>query len=123
MANPTGKGGWKPGQSGNPGGMTSDQRNRRAENLNIFLTQVSAATMRKVAKRIIDGAKNGRLEYIKLFLDYTLGKPSQAVDITTQGEAIKYDYRNMTDEQLKTIETILISAAANSEVGPESDPS
>lgn len=122
MANPTGKGGWQPGTSGNPGGISSEQRNRRAENLNIFLTQVSSATMKKVAKKIIDGAKNGRLEYVKLFLEYTLGKPSQAVDITTQGEAIKYDYRNMTDEQLKTIETILINAAANSAVGPTSDP-
>lgn len=121
MANPTGKGGWEKGKSGNPGGMTSEQRNIRADNLNIFLTQVSPTTMRKVARKIIEGAKLGRLEYIKLFLDYTLGKPAQAVDITTQGESIKLDYRNMTDEQLKTIETILINAATDSAVGPKRD--
>lgn len=84
--NPTGKGGFQPGQSGNPKGRSK----RRTEDayLRAIVSVVSQADMRDIAAKARDQAKRGDSRARQWLSDYLLGKPLQRTDVTSDGQPL-----------------------------------
>jgi hypothetical protein len=97
MPNPKGIGGFKPGQSGNPGGRPRAVAMVRHE-LSRHIGEANARLMKLMRRGHKDDAV--KLGALKEFYDRTLGRPVQAVDIRAlmMGEIDK-----LTPEQLKVV--------------------
>lgn len=39
-------------------------------------------------EKLLEGVKEGKLPYLKLFYEYRYGKPKQQVDVTTRGDKL-----------------------------------
>jgi hypothetical protein len=85
MPNPTGRGGWRKGQSGNPGG-----HGRKAVevfgNLAVEARKYSAMAL----GNLVDLAQKARNESVRLqaaiaILDRGYGRPTQSIDLKTDG--------------------------------------
>lgn len=78
MANPEGKGGFKKGQSGNPGGLTKEARAAR----DLLTADLSSEEMR-VAWRAgyAKALSEGNALILADYLNRTLGKPVESVSI------------------------------------------
>lgn len=91
---------WKPGQSGNPAGRKSAGASikewinvlseKTAEEVRDVLTDPLAPTAKVMAARMVLSAtvEDVRDATVKV-IEYTDGKPQQAVDITTGGKPLK----------------------------------
>ena len=83
--NPTGIGGWKKGQSGNPGGRPIDQ----TKYLKKIDTTMTLKEWRAIVLKAIGQAKRGDAKARQWLGDYLAGKPIQPVDVTSKGEVIR----------------------------------
>jgi hypothetical protein len=110
MANPTGRGGFKPGQSGNPTGRAGrhigdlSKEARRYANL-------ALGTLVKICK---DGVERNRLSAALALLDRGYGKPITAIDIITAGRKLS----ELSETELAAFEARLVSAASASDAEP-----
>lgn len=87
MANPTGKGGFKPGQSGNPGGrpkVIADVKDLARSH-----TETAIATLVDVMTTE-DQPAAARVAAANAILDRGYGKPSQDVKVTHKREPTDY---------------------------------
>jgi hypothetical protein len=105
MANPTGLGGFRKGQTGNPGGrprviesLTREARLHTHEALRTLLKLMRSAQ-----------SENVRLNAAGLILDRGWGKPVQAVQV--DGRLMEKKLHEMTDAELATFEARLLDAA------------
>lgn len=78
VPNPTGKGGWQKGQSGNPTGKRKDTK--------AFIEQCKEHAEEAI-KALLDCLKdkhnaNARIRAAEIIINYAHGKPSQAVTVT-----------------------------------------
>lgn len=120
MANPTGKGGFKPGQSGNPGGKTRDR-------FEIYKAIDEAVNSRggwlRMAGAMVDIATGdneaaGPREQVQAFVAITsrrFGAPT--VDVTTDGKPlaaipVEIPLENVSDEGLAAMQARLNEARA-----------
>src|SRR5262249_26870752 len=65
---------------GNPGGPGNPYYRRQAQLKRILLESVTEEDVQSVVQVLLGLAKSGDLAAIKLFLEYTVGKPSKDVD-------------------------------------------
>jgi hypothetical protein len=65
---------------GNPGGPGNPYYRRQAELKRMLLASVTDADIQSVMQVLLGLARGGDLAAIKLFLEYTVGKPSKEVD-------------------------------------------
>ena len=89
--NPTGKGGFQKGQSGNPHGRK--KRIEEDDRLAIFKSVITDKEFKKLSELVLDKSKRGDYRYIKLAFEYLLGPPQQKVDITSKGEALQVIFK------------------------------
>ncbi len=66
--------------SGNPGGPGNPYYRRQAQLKRLLLESVTDADVQAVMQTLVGLARSGDLAAIKLFLEYTVGKPSKEVD-------------------------------------------
>lgn len=109
--NPTGKGGFKKGVSGNPGGRPKVLKEALAEE-----RQYAPDVLRRI--RIIaleEPDPRAAVVAGREFLDRTVGKPTVAVQLTgAEGGPIEVqhvDIRKLSIEQLRQLESLLAAAA------------
>lgn len=113
VTNPTGKGGYKPGQSGNPAGRP--KREVEQAYLNATISKVSLDDWGKVIEKALLQAIDGDGEARKWLSEYILGKPTQRTEITgADGGPVA-----ISDARAK-LESLINTAAANSAAA--SDP-
>jgi len=86
MANVTGKGGFKKGQSGNPKGRPP--RKTEQAYLNAMIGKVSIAAWQRIVIRAVEDAERGDAKARQWLTDYVVGKPTQYTDVTTNGESV-----------------------------------
>jgi hypothetical protein len=72
------------GKSGNPGGRPAHQ----AKYLKSLVRLVKSDDWRKIVEKAIMQAKNGDKTARQWLADYIVGKPIQAMDVTSNGETI-----------------------------------
>src|SRR5689334_4080008 len=65
---------------GNPGGPGNPYYRRQAELKRLLLESVTDADVQSVMQVLLSLARGGDLAAIKLFLEYTVGKPAKEVD-------------------------------------------
>ena len=87
MGNPTGKGGFKKGQSGNPSGRPKTNP-RYQELLDEILDSKKEGDItiyQKLIKKLAEeGYQNGNIQAITYLIDRRLGKAKQSMDINTE---------------------------------------
>ena len=101
--NPTGKGGFKKGRSGNPGGFTKEQREQRlraAEALDEVFQAEKAGDYDKLAQAILDGVERGDAAIIRLACEYRWGKPTQIVENAGDMEVQTVRAEDLTDDDI-----------------------
>jgi hypothetical protein len=89
--NPTGKGGFRPGASGNPGGKSAAAI-EAAEKLGDWLRSEEVATAGRDAYLLL--LRDGNPVIVKDYMDRTAGKASERIEI-------EHNLGDMTDEQLQ----------------------
>lgn len=113
MPNPTGIGGWKKGQSGNPGG-----RAKKALSLVYELEKLlrgrgpeGEAERRTVARKLIELAKAGNLEAIKYCFDRMDGRPPESLQLSGPDKGpVKVERIDSDPDRIAAILAILIEA-------------
>jgi hypothetical protein len=85
--------------SGNPN--TKRMHDLRRSILDATTPEAVLAVMAK----LLDLAKEGDVTAARVWLEYTIGKPSQAIEITTGDDSLKVDVQNLT--------TVVLGALAN----------
>ena len=81
---------FKKGQSGNPGGRPAHQ----TKYLNSLVRLVKVADWKAIVTKAITQAKNGDKTARQWLAEYVIGKPAQALDITTGGDKLTIEYVN-----------------------------
>jgi hypothetical protein len=84
---------FKKGQSGNPGGRPAHQ----TKYLKSLVKLVNRNDWELIIKKAIVQAKNGDKSAREFLADYCLGKPQQAVDLTSGGDKILVTLKNGDD--------------------------
>lgn len=103
--NPTGKGGFKPGQSGNPGGRSG----KHIADLSREARRYAALAVSTLVKICRAGQERNRLAAANALLDRGYGKPLQAFQLDGTFAAKKL--HELSDEELAILETRLASRA------------
>src|SRR5215470_1246245 len=86
--NPTGKGGWKPGQSGNPGGRARKAIGKLGAEARKY-ANLALNTLVEVCQGAIPGSTvRDRVAAANALLDRGFGKPTQAIDLIMLGKKI-----------------------------------
>jgi hypothetical protein len=81
---------WKPGQSGNPGGFTAEQVEKRRKNRDTAMAleeKMLTALARDMSEReeaILDHIRSDVLRLIHTAIERVDGKPKQAVDLSSE---------------------------------------
>lgn len=99
------KGRFIKGHSGNPGGRPINQ----TKYLKKLDTAMKITDWREIVEKAIEQAKRGDSRAREWLSSYLMGKPTQPMDITSDGERIgnPVPLDKATDEQLRGIEEIL----------------
>jgi chemotaxis receptor (MCP) glutamine deamidase CheD len=113
MPNPTGKGGFKPGSSGNPGGRSRRHIGDLSREARRYAS-LALTTLVKIAK---NGAERNKLVAARELLDRGYGRPVQAIDMLTAGKKLS----ELTPEELRSVAARLVSDAADDAAGDQSD--
>jgi hypothetical protein len=83
-----------PGQSGNPGGRSTEKRFREALLLELAEDGDARKPLREVAKALIAAALTGDVSAIREIADRLDGKPAQAIDVTGDDRRIIVEVRS-----------------------------
>lgn len=83
---------FKPGQSGNPGGLTKRHREVRKKVAQLLEDALVVDNHDRLIEAIVDGVQARDSTCIKLACEYRWGKPMQPVEV---------DIENMDDQTLK----------------------
>lgn len=90
--NPTGKGGWKKGKSGNPKGRPKGSQSRDPKYREILLGTCSYEDWLKIVQRAVIDAKLGNASARNWLSGYLVGTPRQHVELTgLNGGALDVD--------------------------------
>jgi hypothetical protein len=100
---------FKKGQSGNPGGRPKEQ----GRNLKLFLKLLTKDKLAIIIDKTLELAQRGDAKARQDVFDYGLGKPMQAVDVTTGGEKIGDDGDTRT-EILRKLDSIATATGKGS---------
>ena len=116
MANRTGKGGFKPGASGNPGGRPKAASVIAIEARKHGLAMV--AVLNSIARK--GKSEQARIAAAAALLDRGYGKPSQSVELNFRVDLLQKRLLEMTPEELRILEerTIQISMADSDDGEP-----
>lgn len=104
MANPNGKGGFRKGQSGNPGGRPAVSGELRA------LARERTATAIEVLAKIMENAKSppaARVSACRELLDRGYGRPESALNAKIETQAApELDFSRLTPEEREKLEEL-----------------
>ena len=116
MANRTGKGGFKPGASGNPGGRPKAASVIAIEARKHGLAMV--AVLNTIARK--GKSEQARISAAVALLDRGYGKPSQSVELNFHADLLQKRLLEMTPEELRILEerTLQISGIGTDESEP-----
>ena len=102
---------WKKGQSGNPAGLTSRQR-QYVQDVKAACRKHSGRSVRTLAKAL--NAKDcpwpSKIQAASILLDRGYGKPSQTIDVHAIIGAM--DLSKLTPEELDAFEALVLRTAA-----------
>lgn len=100
MANPTGKGGFQKGQSGNPAGLTKEAKAARAV-LRLELEGEEARAEFLLAYR--QAIRDGNVQILIDYANRVMGKPKEALEVSgPDGSAVSLDaFRGITPDELR----------------------
>jgi hypothetical protein len=107
MSNPTGKGGFQPGQSGNPGG-----RAKMPPEIRNMLTAKAHEAVQVIANELGNGDPRVALKAAELLLDRAYGKPqaaSESIDLSEAGDT-------STPDAILKLHSAMLAAAATGKV-------
>lgn len=113
MANRTGKGSFRPGQSGNPSGRPRKHIADLSKEARRY-AHLALSTLVKICK---DGMERNRLAAARELLDRGYGKPVAAIDLITAGKKLS----ELLPSELEALEARLMSAATG-EAASELEP-
>jgi hypothetical protein len=105
MPNPDGKGGFKPGRSGNPGGRSRRHIGDLSREARRY-AHLALTTLVKIAK---SGAERNQLVAARELLDRGYGRPVQAIDMVTAGKKLS----ELTPDELRGVAARLMSDAVD----------
>ncbi len=112
--NPTGLGGFKKGQSGNPGGL----RNKHISDLSREArryAQLGLSTLVKICRR---GTERNQLAAARELLDRGYGRPLQMIDASIMRRKLS----ELSPDEIEALEARLLSdAAADAEAAQDGD--
>ena len=103
--NPTGKGGFKPGQSGNPGGRSG----KHIADLSREARRYASLAVTTLVKICRTGLERNKLAAAIALLDRGYGKPLQAVQLDS--DLMRKKLTEMSDADLAVLEQRLASRA------------
>jgi hypothetical protein len=84
---------FQPGQSGNPGGRSTEKRFREALLLELAEDGDARRPLREVAKALIAAALTRDVSAIREIADRIDGKPAQAIDVTGDDRRVIVEIR------------------------------
>jgi hypothetical protein len=115
VANRSGKGGFKPGASGNPGGRPKAASLIAVEARKHGLAMVSV--LNTIARK--GKSEQARIAAAVALLDRGYGKPSQSVELNFHADLLQKKLIDMTPDELRILEerTIQISGLGDGEDG------
>jgi hypothetical protein len=93
---------------GNPGGPGNPYYRRQAQLKRLMLESVSDADVQSVMQVLLGLARGGDLAAIKLFLEYTVGKPAKEVDPDKE-ELHEWGLQRQTPRLQEVLETMTYS--------------
>lgn len=105
MANPTGKGGFQKGQSGNPTGRAG----RHIGDLSRESRRYAKLALDTLVRICKSGMERNQLAAARELLDRGYGRPVQAIDMITAGKKLA----ELTPAELAAFEARLMTAAAD----------
>lgn len=111
--NPTGRGGFKPGQSGNPAGRPR----KHIADLSREARRYAHLALGTLVKICRDGMERNRLTAARELLDRGYGKPVQAIDMLAFGKKLS----ELTPAELAAVEARLMTAAADDAGHPQGE--
>lgn len=109
--NPTGKGGYKPGQSGNPGGL----RRKHISDLSKEARRFAGLAVSTLVKICRTGLERNKLAAATALLDRGYGKPVQMIDALLMGRKLS----ELSPEELASLEARLMTDPARDDDGDE----
>ncbi len=110
MANPTGKGGFKPGQSGNPTGRAGRHIGDLSKEARRY-AQLALGTLVRICK---EGQERNRLSAALALLDRGYGAPVRMLDIVQAGRKIT----ELNPDELANFEARIVTAAQAADTEP-----
>jgi hypothetical protein len=113
MPNPTGKGGFTKGASGNPGGRPRAHIGDLSREARKY-AHLAVGTLVTICRK---GLERNRLVAARELLDRGYGRPIQMVDALLLGKKMS----DMTHEELATLETRLMTSAADDAEAAQGD--
>lgn len=102
--NPSGKGGFQKGKTGNPSGRPRKHIADLSKEARQY-AQLALSTLVKICR---EGMERNKLTAARELLDRGYGRPVQAIDMITAGKKLS----ELTTEELAAFEARLVSAAA-----------
>ena len=123
--NPTGKGGFHKGQSGNPGGRPRGAR-RMIETLAVAAREYSDLSLKTLAKLLKDPDPRVRLAASCALLDRGYGRPAQSVELQVSGSITQLDlFAGLEPAEQRQIRDAIRSIedqSAKNDLGEPMDP-
>jgi hypothetical protein len=107
MPNPTGKGGFAPGQTGNPGGRSK----RHIGDLSREARRYAKLAMDTLVRICKTGTERNKLVAAREILDRGYGRPVQMIDASV----IQKKLSELSADELAALEARMLTAAADAE--------
>lgn len=111
--NPSGKGGFQKGKSGNPSG----RGRKHIADLSREARQYANLALNTLVKICREGMERNKLAAARELLDRGYGRPVQAIDMITAGKKLS----ELTSDELAAFEARLMTAAASDAEMPQGD--
>ncbi len=111
VGNPTGKGGWKKGQSGNPTGLRGRHIGDLSRAARAY-AQLALETLVEICRKSDDRA---RLVAARELLDRGFGKPLQMIDASIMTKKLN----ELSKDELEALEARLLTMAGSDDPEPE----